>query len=75
MWKHADKSLPQTPNPTICGWNIENNQYRIKWFDGAQIPDNVGTVIDETNADDSDEKYDCSQTSYDSDDEPDVHGV
>lgn len=60
-------------SPTECGWILKDDRYRIKWFDGDQIPDNVGRVIDESPAEDedSDEDYRYSLTSDESDNEDD----
>ncbi|MCG7875152.1 MAG: hypothetical protein N0C90_02335 [Candidatus Thiodiazotropha endolucinida] len=70
VWKNADKSVPQELNPTECGWISKDGRYRIKWFDGEQIPDNVGRVIDETSGDEeSDDEYRYSLVSDESDDD------
>ena len=31
-------SPPTAPTPKISGWNLEDNQYKIKWFDGDLAP-------------------------------------
>ena len=73
MWKNADRTVPLEIDPSECGWVLQNNSFRLKWFDGDQILDNVGKAIDESPDDEeSDDDYRYSLISDDSDNEDDI---
>ena len=61
-------------NATECGWILKDDRYRIKWFAGDQISDNVGRAIYELPEDvDSDEdRYLSASDESDNEDEIDV---
>ena len=73
VWKNADRTVPLEMDPAECGWVLQDNSFRLKWFDGDQIPDNVGKAIDESPDDkESDDDYKYSLMSDDSDNEDDT---
>ena len=73
VWKNADRTVPLEMDPAECGWVLQDNSFRLKWFDGDQIPDNVGKAIDESPDDDeSDDDYRYSLMSDDSGNEDDT---
>ena len=73
VWKNADRTVPLEMDPAECGWVLQNNSFRLKWFDGDQIPDNVGKAIDKSPDDEeSDDDYRYSLMSDDSDNEDDT---
>ena len=39
LWRSSIfSSPPAAPTPETSGWNLEDNQYKIKWFDGDLAP-------------------------------------
>ena len=74
VWKNAHKSVPLEMSPTQCGWILKDGRYRIKWFAGDQIPDDVRRAIEETSEDvDVDEdRYSSASDESDNEDENDV---
>ena len=37
--------------PNASGWVHKDNRFRIQWFDGDQIQNNVGRTVDESPVD------------------------
>ena len=65
---------PPTWSPLNCGWDFEDNQYVIKWFDGDMTPSSVEDIVlaEDSDADDdeevtfiSDEEIDDDSSDYD----------
>ena len=41
MWPDADKqTIHKHPTPEY-GWDLDNNQYKIIWFEGLELPDTL----------------------------------
>ena len=39
LWRSSTfPSPPTVPTPETSGWNLKDNQYKIKWFDGDLAP-------------------------------------
>ena len=73
VWKNADRTVPLEMDPAECGWVLQDNSFRLKWFDWDQIPDNVGKAIDESPDDEeSDDDYRYSLISDGSGNEDDT---
>ena len=47
LWKNAARSDPAICTPEENGWVTDHdaNVFRIKWFDGPLVPENVGAHI------------------------------
>ena len=52
------------------GWSPENGTYKIKWYDGDQLPQGVLEILNDGNTSTS-EEVDIDQAAYDSSDESD----
>ena len=52
------------------GWSLENGTYKIKWYDGDQLPQGVLEILNDGNTSTS-EEADIDQAAYDSSDESD----
>ena len=52
------------------GWSLENGTYKIKWYDGDQLPQGVIEILNHGNTSTS-EEADIDQAAYDSSDESD----
>ena len=56
MWKNAHRSVPLEMSPSEFGWVLKDCPYRMNWYAGEQMPDDVESAIDEsTDNVDSDE--------------------
>ena len=68
VWKKAILACPATMDPEENGWVLEGNQYKIHWFEGRQVPENVCTYIADLEEDDDDDiHYSSSSDDSDSD--------
>lgn len=68
IWKHANTAEPVPCNPIISGWIEQNGQFRPKWFDGLQFPDNINDKLDDleiTNDEDETESTDSEDSDLD----------
>ena len=54
LWRSSIfSSPPAAPTPETSGWNLEDNQYKIKWFDGDLAPNAIDiSASEEGNNDD-----------------------
>ena len=54
LWRSSIfSSPPAAPTPETSGWNLEDNQYKIKWFDGYLAPNAIDiSASEEGNNDD-----------------------
>lgn len=50
LWKNAHMQNPLTnfeAGPTECGWALRDGEYRICWFVGEQLPQEVANCLDD----------------------------
>ena len=50
IWKSASLPDPCQLKLEENGWLLENGQYRIKWFDGEQIPKSMQEILNNDSA-------------------------
>ena len=69
MWKHAHTAEPVLEHPEDHGWTLQNGQYRVKWYDGEQMPGDISnSVIQDVLTDnDSDSELYAASSDEDSD--------
>ena len=48
VWRNALTPEPHTWLPEENGWVLKNGHYRILWFEGRQVPENVSNIIEDT---------------------------
>ena len=74
MWANANENhIDQHPKQQN-GWELQDNIYRILWFEGQQLPDTLVPEDDESTEPSSDNDFDLASSddegNLDSDDEP-----
>ena len=70
LWRTATLPTPCTMKAEAHGWSPENGTYKIKWYDGDQLPQNVLEILNDGNTSTSEES-DIDKAAYDSSDESD----
>ena len=68
LWRRAPLPTPCTIKAEAHGWSLENGTYKIKWYDGDQLPQGVLEILNDGNTSTS-EEADIDQAVYDSSDE------
>lgn len=58
LWRHAHGKKPITLNPVDYGWDIVDNRYCFKWFEGDQLPPSVESI---TNDEETEQDTEISQ--------------
>ena len=56
VWLNAHKASPPTFLPSECGWVLQDDCYRLKWYDGEASP----TTVEDICHDDSENDICCS---------------
>ena len=46
LWKSANQAVPIQSSPVGSGWLLEDNVYRIHWYEGDQVPRNLGQLVE-----------------------------
>ena len=46
IWKHASEQFILELDPCNHGWSLVNDEFTVNWFDGLQIPSDIGDAID-----------------------------
>ena len=46
MWKCAHLPRPCTGSPNAHGWNLHEQQYRLNWYDGDQLPKDIYRALE-----------------------------
>ena len=46
MWKLANQAVTIQSSPFGNGWLLEDNVYRIHWYEGDQVPRNLGQLVE-----------------------------
>ena len=64
IWNNATIANPPNFQPKNCGWVLENNAFKIKWFKGEMPPSRVKMICPE-NEDDVSSGTECDNY-YDS---------
>ena len=75
IWLNAYNAHPSQFLPIESGWNLDNECYRIKWFEGKASPTTVDEIcsynqdsdLEEENDSDLEEETNSSSSSSDSD--------
>ena len=70
LWRRATLPTPCTMKAEAHGWSLENGTYKIKWYDGDQLPQSVLEILNDGNTSTS-EEADIDQAAYDSSDDSD----
>ena len=47
IWNSATIANPPNFQPKNCGWVLENDTFKIKWFEGKMSPSTVKTIFPE----------------------------
>lgn len=64
IWKRAVCRKPDMGlDPSKHGWHVENDRYRIHWYDGPMLPENLETIIEKDPAAENEESDSCSDDS------------
>ena len=45
IWKHAILPDPCAVDPLESGWILKDGQYKINWFEGEEVPDDISLVL------------------------------
>ena len=45
IWKNAHLPYPSSNSPEENGWRKSDGYYAINWYDGDQLPQNIGDVL------------------------------
>ena len=46
IWKHASEHFILELDPCNHGWSLVNDEFTVNWFEGLQIPSDIGDTID-----------------------------
>ena len=46
LWKSINQAVPIQSNPVGNGWLLKDNVYQIHWYEGDQIPRNLGQRVE-----------------------------
>ena len=49
------------------GWSLENETYKIKWYDGDQLPQGVLEILNDGNTSTSDEANSSDESDFEDD--------
>ena len=60
MWAHANQNNIDPHPKQHDGWDLENDSYTVRWFEGQQLPDKL---VPEDSADIEDSDDDFNQSS------------
>ncbi|GBP55558.1 hypothetical protein EVAR_34392_1 [Eumeta japonica] len=70
IWNYVHEKQPTIFTPEQNGWRLEENQFHFHWFDGDQLPRDVGESLQQSEEDvsnnitDDDEDDDDSVGQY-----------
>ena len=64
LWRRAPLPTPCTMKAEAHGWSLEKGTYKIKWYDGDQLPQGVLEILNDGNTSTS-EEADIDQAVYD----------
>ena len=69
LWKKARVHQPCVLKAEDHGWKLNESAYRINWFEGEQLPQNIVDILDEKDPDSEEDSSIYSESSDDSETE------